>query len=613
MRGRLVLLLAVALAGGFAHAQDTAPAWLERGDIALLSWDRVTARQAYEQAVAIAATGADPASEGLARKKLAEVLLALGDRPAAVAQYDALQRLYQAHGDVPSASTASLLAAQAMLDVDRYDEVTRRAADHARLNDPDPIRRAVMEQLRVTAYARGRHADLARQALLESRRDLPAVVWDRYLREDAIRLDAWADTTTRWLVPALGAFAVAIAAAALAWRRRRVELALFGVACLLAVGLAEIALRIATPAPGMVRHILHPPGLASTFRPEPGVMPGIDMAETHFTTNAIGLRGREMPPPGTPRWIAVGGSSTESLFVDDADAWTAVLERELRSKHGRDVWLGNAGKSGLTTFSHVSELLAYEDEIAPSLVVMQSGFNDMSLCISGNRQDVIDTALRFRHADYPATYGRFVFHEIRPPPSLASWRLEDLIGRVRERFSPAAARSPERAYVVQDNAASHYRVLRQRRQAAGKIDAAPAIDECLRAYAATLRRIADWAQARKVRLVLLTQGSLYRDDITPADDALLWFGSVDESFFNEPPPKRYFSVRVMREMLGRYNATMLALCAERSLWCYDVDTFVPQTSAMYYDDAHVNVQGSRTLGAEVAKRLAADIERNGGY
>jgi hypothetical protein len=363
-----------------------------------------------------------------------------------------------------------------------------------------------------------------------------------------------------------------------------------------------------------VRHILHPPSHATTFRPEPGVMPGIDMAQTRFTTNAIGLRGRELPPAGTtPRWIAVGGSSTESLFLDDADAWTAVLERELRDKHGRDVWLGNAGKSGLSTFSHVSELFAYEDEIAPALVIMQAGFNDMSLCISGGRQDVIDTALRFRHADYPATYGMFVFHEVRPPLTVSRWRLEELVDRVGDRFLSGAARPLPRAYVVQDNAASHYRVLRQRRQAARKLDTAPVIDECLRAYAANLRRIADWADARKVRLVLLTQGSLYRDDIAPGDERLLWFGSVDESFFSDPPPERYFSVRVMREILGRYNAAMLALCAERKLWCYDVDTFVPQTSAMYYDDAHVNVQGSRTLGAEVAKRLAADLARNGGY
>jgi hypothetical protein len=375
-----------------------------------------------------------------------------------------------------------------------------------------------------------------------------------------------------------------------------------------------LALRIALPAPGTVRHILHPPGLATTFRPEPGVMPGIDMAQTRFTTNAIGLRGRELPPAGTtPRWIAVGGSSTESLFLDDADAWTAVLERELRDKHGRDVWLGNAGKSGLSTFSHVSELFAYEDEIAPALVIMQSGFNDMSLCISGGRQDVIDTALRFRHADYPATYGMFVFHEVRPPLTVVA-------------LAPRGARrSRRRPLLVRSGAPAPARVRRagQRgeplsRAAAApaggrKLDTAPVIDECLRAYAANLRRIADWAHARKVRLVLLTQGSLYRDDIAPGDERLLWFGSVDESFFSDPPPERYFSVRVMREILGRYNAAMLALCAERKLWCYDVDTFVPQTSAMYYDDAHVNVQGSRTLGAEVAKRLAADLARNGGY
>ena len=612
MRARLVLV-AVALAAGVAHGQDSAKGWLERGEAALAAWDRVTARQAFEHAAALAATGADPASEGLARSKLAGVLVALGDRPAAVAQYDALARLYQANRDVASASLAAVLAAQAMLDLDRYDEVTRRAADHARLGDPDPIRRAVMEQLRVAAYARGRHPDLARQALLESKRDLPPKVWDRYLREDAIRLDAWSDASSRWLVPALGAFAVAVAVAALAWRRRRVELALLGVASLVAVGAAEVALRLALPAPGTVRHILHPPSQVATFRPERGVMPGVDLAVTHFTTNAIGLRGRELPPPGTPRWIAVGGSSTESLFLDDADAWTAVVERELREKHGRDVWLGNAGKSGLTTFSHVSELLAYGDEIQPSLVIMQAGFNDMSLCISGGRQDVIDTALRFRHADYPATYGRFVFHEIRPPATAARWRLEALVERALERLSPEADYAPERAFVVQDKAAGFYAVLRQRRQAAEKIDAGPPIDECLRAYAANLRRIADWAEARKVRLVLLTQGSLYRDDIAPGDEKLLWFGSVDRSFFDEPPPKRYYSVRAMREILGRYNAAMLALCAERKLWCHDVDTFVPQTSAAYYDDAHVNVQGARMLGAEVAKRLAAAIAANGGY
>ena len=79
------------------------------------------------------------------------------------------------------------------------------------------------------------------------------------------------------------------------------------------------------------------------------------------------------------------------------------------------------------------------------------------------------------------------------------------------------------------------------------------------------------ADARKVRLVLLTQGSLYRDDIAPGDERLLWFGSVDESFFNEPPPQRYFSVRVMRDLLGRYKRRDARAVRRALAVCYDVE------------------------------------------
>ena len=55
----------------------------------------------------------------------------------------------------------------------------------------------------------------------------------------------------------------------------------------------------------------------------------------------------------------------------------------------------------------------------------------------------------------------------------------------------------------------------------------------------------------------------------------------------------------------------LALCAERKLTCLDVDAVVPQTSLMYYDDAHVNVRGSHTLGTELARTLATALGPGG--
>jgi hypothetical protein len=363
-----------------------------------------------------------------------------------------------------------------------------------------------------------------------------------------------------------------------------------------------------------VRHILHAPSHATTFRPERGVMPGIDMTETRFTTNAIGLRGREMPPPGAPRWIAVGGSSTESLFVDDADAWTAVLERELRDKHGRDVWLGNAGKSGphdVQPRERAPRVRGRDRAVARDHAVRLQRHESVHL---GRPAGRARHRAAIRHADYPATYGRFVFHEIRPPRTSGRWRLEDLVeprGRALlawpRRASPSArssCRTTRRATIT--CCASGGR--RPRRSTT-----APAIDDCLRAYAANLRRIAEWAEARKVRLVLLTQGSLYRDDIAPRRRAAAVFGSVDESFFNEPPPKRYFSVRVMREHprpLQRGDARAVRRAQALVLRRRHVR---PQTSAMYYDDAHVNVRGSRTLGAELAQAARGRHRAQRGY
>lgn len=39
---------------------------------------------------------------------------------------------------------------------------------------------------------------------------------------------------------------------------------------------------------------------------------------TRFTTNAAGLRGPPLPPPGVFRVLAVGGSATDCLYLDDA-------------------------------------------------------------------------------------------------------------------------------------------------------------------------------------------------------------------------------------------------------------------------------------------------------
>src|SRR5262249_1685256 len=74
--------------------------------------------------------------------------------------------------------------------------------------------------------------------------------------------------------------------------------------------------------------------------------------------------------------LAVGGSTTECLYLDQEEAWPRMLERQLNGL-GKQTWIGNVGKSGLRTREHVVQVEILLDQ-HPRLdtVLMLVGQND---------------------------------------------------------------------------------------------------------------------------------------------------------------------------------------------------------------------------------------------
>ena len=128
------------------------------------------------------------------------------------------------------------------------------------------------------------------------------------------------------------------------------------------------------------------------------------------TTNKWGFRGDEPPENWDDYYtiVAVGGSTTQSFYVDDGLIWTALLQDNLRETNER-VWVGNAGLDGHTSRGHILLMQQVITKIRPDAIVLLVGVNDLGLSFYENR--------RIEGSSYDLTQRRR-----RPAPILPGWR-----------------------------------------------------------------------------------------------------------------------------------------------------------------------------------------------
>jgi lysophospholipase L1-like esterase len=365
-------------------------------------------------------------------------------------------------------------------------------------------------------------------------------------------------------------------------------LVLLGVGVL---GLVAVELVLRGLAPEY-EYLVWAPGIHLVFNPEPGAMQGISR-ESRFTTNSSGIRGDEFSVDDDYRILALGGSTTECLYLDDSEAWPQVLQRRLNGYQSElKVWVGNIGKSGHSTRDHILQL--------DLLVPRYPGIDAVLLLVGAN-----DLLLRLMHDDLDKSYLR---EELEDEEKLLLHAFTEfpLRGKTffeRSRVWRGIARLTERAKAthrveVQDRAGAVSRVWRLVRQRAPKTDELPDLTMALEEYKESLRTLADVAQKHGIRPILVTQPTLWRADLPPHLDRLLAMGG--RGF---PVATSYYTVGALTQALQAYNAALLSVCGERRLECVDLAPLLPQDASVFYDDFHFNEGGADKVGSALAKQL----------
>jgi lysophospholipase L1-like esterase len=317
-------------------------------------------------------------------------------------------------------------------------------------------------------------------------------------------------------------------------------------------------------------------------------VPGLPPQRTTLTASALGVRGDELDvlPGGdddTFRILTLGGSSTECLLLDDGDAWPAIVQRQLRARTGRAIWVGNAGKSGQNSQDYIVHALALAPAVRADVILVMASANDLQAAIEGHYVPVT------LDGGWDAGSAARRIYSRKGPRALARLEPSHTAFWLKRRFGGSELDFGE-----------FYRMMRKRRGAADKLEELEDLDLFAEVYRTNLETLVE-ATGRHpgTKLVLMTHPAIWKKDMSEAERATLWAGYTCMDC-KEP---RYYSADVLRAGLERLNATMLSVCEQQSLPCLDLERRVEKTLDHFIDDAHLTGTGSQLVADQVTEFL----------
>ena len=296
---------------------------------------------------------------------------------------------------------------------------------------------------------------------------------------------------------------------------------------------------------------------------------------TDFTINNYGFRGEDlqMPKPnGEYRIFAIGGSSTESLYIDDKDVWTQVLQENLNRENyqNKTVKVYNAGKSGDNIQDHLSMLAHRIVHLQPDEVIVFCGINDVTrLMLDKNPLKFNVTKQNDEEISFKNMFGVFMYEFQIPRRLFYAFKNEDddleTIG-IQSKYKKKVTKTQSRPIENQ----------------------LPTVD--YGNYTNKIKSLIGICRTNDIKLIFATQVVTWDTE----DEALKswhWMTSRGGIRYNaEKLQQKVDSINMITVHEGeKFNVPV-----------FKTDSIIPKTSTYLYDDCHFNPAGSKKMGDELA-------------
>ena len=337
------------------------------------------------------------------------------------------------------------------------------------------------------------------------------------------------------------------------------------------------------------------------FKPNPNIMPGTS-GSARFAINSVGLRGDELTPAHTYRILAIGGSTTQCSYLDQSETWSYLVQQTLTERTSHNVWVGNAGMDGRTTRHHLTAMQYLPlREMRIDTIILLIGANDFGARLK--QDDGYDpnflakpeaASILFNQTFTARKHLDIIYPTDPFYKTTVLWQMQRKLKRlVLEKIDP---------YTIQDQSGEIYITWRKHRQQAAEMrNELPDLSSALEEYARNINKMIDIAQEESVRLIFMTQPTMWKSNLPVELEGLLWLGGIGN--FMAESGKVYYSAGALEKGMDKYNSTLLSICRERQVECIDLSSILEKDTTVSYDDDHFNEGGARKVATILSNYL----------
>ena len=319
------------------------------------------------------------------------------------------------------------------------------------------------------------------------------------------------------------------------------------------------------------------PFLGYSLKPSSSTTISDEFGTRRYSTNSLGLRGREVPrrkSPSTFRIICVGGSTTENAYVDDDETYPAQLERMLQKQYpDTNVEVLNAGLSAYSTAHTLINFQLNLVELEPDLLIVYQAVNDLMPMAYDNFWSDYRNFYKGYHLR------RAVATDLRLDPQWPAWVLRTGLGQLAAR-----ARRGMMSWIGDE--------LPERPDQF--VHRLPPI--ILRVYDRNLRHLVELARAEGCEVCLATFAHTIRPGMSEEDMRRLrrfpWF--------------HHLSPWGVSEAIDTMNGIVRGIHEDSHTLFVDHAALMPKSYEYFLDMCHKRAAGCRLMARHFADAIAAD-------